>query len=185
MKISDHVTLKEVIHSNTAIANGIDNTPTKEELVLIKALCVNVFDPLRKHTNAPIKINSVYRGPKLNAHPDINGSKTSQHCVGLNPKYNSYGAAMDIDDYYWLKERNEFNNTEMGDWIRENLDFDQLIYEFPINGYPKWIHVSYRPDNKNRKEVLIATKRVINGKRRTTYIPYKGNEHLIKNPELV
>tara|TARA_R110002126_G_scaffold290186_1_gene446597 strand:- start:330 stop:869 length:540 start_codon:yes stop_codon:yes gene_type:complete len=178
MKISDHVTLNEVIHSNTAIANGIDNTPTDEEIVLIKAMCENIFEPLRVHTNAPIKINSVYRGPELNK--KIGGSKTSQHCVGLDPTKNSYGAAIDIDDYYWVKDRNEFNNTEMGDWIRTNLEFDQLIYEFPINGYPKWIHASYRPDGKNRNQVLIATKR--NGK--TTYLNYKGNEHLIKNPEM-
>ena len=134
MKISDHVTLKEVIHSNTAIANGIDNTPTKEELVLIKALCVNVFDPLRKHTNAPIKINSVYRGPKLNAHPDINGSKTSQHCVGLDPTKNSYGAALDLDDYYWVKDISEAT-------IYEEKDRDQQgvsTYAYVINGLKRY-----------------------------------------------
>ena len=183
-KISKYVSLGEVTHSNTAKSAGIDNTPTAEELKLIKEAAENIFDKLREHTNAPIKINSVYRGPELNAHPNIRGSKTSQHCVGLDPSKRSYGAAFDIDDYYWVKDKSEFNNVEMGDWIRLNCDTDQIIYEFPINGYPKWIHFSYRPDGKNRNQVLIATKRIENGKKKTVYLNYYGNEHLIKNPEL-
>tara|TARA_R110000751_G_scaffold306736_2_gene426057 strand:- start:735 stop:1280 length:546 start_codon:yes stop_codon:yes gene_type:complete len=177
--VSKYVSYEEVIHSNTAKSKGLDNNPTDEQLNLIRECAINVFDPLRKHTNAPIKINSVFRGPELNK--AIGGSSSSQHCVGLDTSKNSYGAAFDIDDYYWVKDRSEFNNTEMADWIRTNLDYDQLIYEFPINGYPKWVHVSYRPDGKNRKQNLIATKR--NGK--TTYLVYEGNEHLIKNPDLV
>ena len=173
-EVSKYVTYDEVIHSNTAIANKIKNEPTEQQLELIKALCVNVFDKLREHSGAQIKINSIFRGPALNKH--IGGSKTSQHCVGLDPKLNSYGAAMDIDDEYWKRGINKMNNTEMGYWIKDNLDFDQLIFEVPINGYPSWIHVSYRPDGKNRKQTLIY----INKK----YIPYEGNEHLIKNPDL-
>lgn len=177
-KVSKYVSLGEVTHSNTAISRGLDNTPSEEQIELIKSAAENVFDKLREHAGAPIKINSVFRGKELNK--AIGGSKTSQHCVGLDPEHRSYGAAFDIDDYYWVKDINKLNNTEMGDYIRENLDYDQLIYEFPINGYPKWIHFSYRPDGKNRKANLIATKR--GG--RTTYLNYEGNEHLIKNPDL-
>jgi hypothetical protein len=177
-KVSKYVTLNEVTHSNTAKANGYDNNPSEAQLELIKAAAEEVFDKLREHSGGPIKINSVFRGEQLNT--AIKGSKSSQHCVGLDPSKNSFGAAFDIDDYYWTRDLNHMNNTEMGDWIRENCDFDQLIYEFPVNGYPKWIHFSYRPDGQNRKQVLIATKK--NG--RTTYFPYSGNEHLIKNPDL-
>jgi hypothetical protein len=177
-KVSNYVTLNEVTHSNTAKSRGLDNTPSDEQLELIKAAAENVFDKLREACGGPIKINSVFRGSELNK--AIGGSKTSQHCVGLDPNHRSYGAAFDIDDYYWTRDKNPMNNTEMGDYIRENLDFDQLIYEFPINGYPKWIHFSYRNDGKNRKQVLIATKR--GG--RTTYLPYEGNENLISNPDL-
>ena len=177
-KVSKYVSLSEVTHSNTAKSKGLDNTPTEEQLELIKSAAENVFDKLREASKGPVKINSVFRGPELNK--AIGGSKTSQHCVGLDPDSRSYGAAFDVDDYYWTRGLNEMNNTEMGDYIRENLDFDQLIYEFPINGYPKWIHFSYRPDGKNRKQVLIATKR--SGK--TKYLPYDGNEDLIKNPDL-
>tara|TARA_R110000796_G_scaffold159388_6_gene276223 strand:- start:995 stop:1537 length:543 start_codon:yes stop_codon:yes gene_type:complete len=176
IEISDYVSIGEVVHSNTAISRGIDNTPTEPQIELIRELCNNVFDKLRVHAGKPIKINSVYRGPELNkAIPGA--SLTSQHCVGLDVTKNSYGAAMDIDDYYWKKDINPLNNTEMGDWIKDNVDFDQLIYERPINGYPSWIHVSYRPDGKNRKQVLIYL-----GKGK--YIPYYGNEHLISNPDL-
>ena len=175
-KVSKYVSYNEVIHSNTAIANNLNNEPTEEQLALIIELAKNVFDPLREHTGERIKINSVFRGPELNA--KIGGSSTSQHCVGLDPSKNNYGAAMDIDDEYWKREINDFNNTEMGDYIRENLDYDQLIYEKPINGYPSWIHVSYRPDGKNRKQNLIYLGR---GK---GYIPYEGNEHLIKSPKI-
>ena len=174
-KVSKYVSLAEVTHSNTAISKGLDNTPTLNQLMLIQSLCINVFDKLREHTGKPIKINSVFRGPELNE--AIGGSKNSQHCVGLDPSKRNYGAAIDIDDYYWRKGINKFNNTEMGDWIRENLDYDQLIYERPVNGYSGWIHVSYRPDGKNRKQNLIY---LGGGK----YIPYEGNESIIKNPDL-
>ena len=174
-KVSKYVSLAEVTHSNTAISRGLVNIPTEAQLVLIKEVCEKVFDKLREHTGAPIKINSVFRGPELNK--AIGGSKTSQHCVGLDTSKRSYGAAMDIDDYYWRKGINKFNNTEMGDWIRKNLDYDQLIYEKPVNGYSGWIHFSYRPDGKNRKQNLIF---LGSGK----YVPYEGNEGIIKNPDL-
>lgn len=174
-KVSEYVSLAEVTHSNTAISRGLDNTPTSNQMLLIQALCLNVFDKLRKHTGKPIKINSVFRGPEVNK--AIGGSKNSQHCVGLDKTKRNYGAAMDIDDYYWRKGINKYNNTEMADWIRENLDYDQLIYEKPVNGYPGWIHVSYRADGKNRKQNLIFL-----GKGK--YIPYEGNEKLIQNPDL-
>jgi len=175
MNISKYVSYEEVIYSDTALKEGLDNTPTEKQLELIKAAAINVFDKLREHSGGPIKINNVFRSKALNS--VIGGSETSQHCVGTDPKQRNYGAAFDIDDYYWVKGKNTYNNVEMADYIRLNLDFDQLIYEYPINGYPKWIHFSYRPDGKNRKEVLIATKK--------GYIPYKGNESMIKNPELV
>ena len=173
--VSKYVSLNEVTYSNTAKANGIDNTPTSQQLELIKECAVNVFDKLREAAGGPVKINSVFRGPELNK--KIGGSSSSQHCVGLDPSKNSYGAAFDVDDYYYFREGSgtKFDNVDTGMYIMENLEFDQLIWEFPINGYPKWIHFSYRPDGKNRKQVLIATK--IDG--RTKYLPYEGNDKLV------
>lgn len=172
-EVSKYVSYKEVIHSNTAVAKGINNEPSDEQLDLISACAKNIFDPLREAAGGPIKINSVFRSDALNE--AIGGSKTSQHSVGLDPSKNSYGAAFDIDDDYYYRDKSKMDNNAMAFWIMENLDYDQLIFEFPKNGDPKWIHVSYRPDGKNRKMDLIATK--IDGK--TKYLPYEGNEELI------
>ena len=72
--------------------------------------------------------------------------------------------AFDIDDYYWTRDLSEMNNTEMGDWIRENCDFDQLILEFYTPGIPDsgWVHVSYVNEEDNRKSILTASR--IDGK---------------------
>lgn len=172
-EISKYVSLKEVTFSETAIRKNLDNTPSAEQLELIKATAVNVFDPLREWVGGPIKINSIFRGDKLNK--AIGGSKTSQHCVGLDPKLNSYGAAFDIDDNFCQAGITKKTNNDMFHYIMESLDFDQLIWEFGTKNNPDWVHFSYRPDGKNRKNVLIATK--VSGK--TKYLPYKGNEKMI------
>ena len=121
-----------------------------------------MFDPLREWVGGPVKVNSIFRSPKLNA--AIGGSKSSQHMANK-------GAAMDIDDNYGHK-----SNLEMFYHIKDNIKFDQLIAEFPSKGEPSWIHVSYNEGN-NRGNVLIATK--INKK--TTYLLFEGNEHYL-NP---
>lgn len=173
-KVSKYVTLREVTFSDTAVRKGIDNIPSTDQLELIKVAAEKVFDPLREWVNGPVKINSVFRGDKLNK--AIGGSKTSQHCVGLDPKLNSYGAAFDVDDNFQQADVTTKDNNDMFHYIMESLDFDQLIWEFGTKNNPDWVHFSYRPDGKNRKQILIATK--VNGK--TKYLPYKGNEQLIK-----
>jgi len=172
-KVSKYVTLREVTFSDTAVRKGIDNIPSTDQLELIKVAAEKVFDPLREWVNGPVKINSVFRGDKLNK--AIGGSKTSQHCVGLDPKLNSYGAAFDVDDNFYHSSITDKDNNDMFHFIKDHLDFDQLIWEFGNKHNPNWVHFSYRPD-KNRKQVLIAVKQ--SGK--TVYLPYKGNEHLIE-----
>ena len=171
--ISEYVTLKEVTYSDTATRKGIDNTPSPEQMKLIEAAAINVFDKLREWVGGPIKINSVFRGDKLNK--AIGGSKTSQHCVGLDPKTSSYGAAFDVDDDYFQKKFTTKSNRDMFHHIKDTLNFDQLIWEFGSKSNPDWVHFSYRPDGKNRKQILIAVKK--DGK--TSYLPYKGNENLV------
>jgi hypothetical protein len=85
--ISKYVSLKEVTYSQTAISNCIDNTPSDKQLSLIKDTAVHVYDPVREWVGDSVKINSIFRGPKLNK--KIGGSNSSQHCVGLNPKLTS------------------------------------------------------------------------------------------------
>jgi len=144
--ISKNITYKEAIHSNTAKRLGIDNEPSPEQIANMMTIATMIFQPLRSWVGGPIKITSFFRSPKLNS--AIGGSKTSQHCTGQ---------AMDIDDVYGHK-----SNAEMFMYIKENLDFDQLIWEFGNNENPSWIHVSYVDAQENRNRCLQAYKE--NGK---------------------
>ena len=138
--ISDHITFKESINSFTAKRKGIENVPDEYQITNMYILAHKVFEPLRKWVGGPIKINSFFRSPKLNK--AIGGSSKSQHCEGR---------AMDIDDVYGHK-----TNAEMFEYIKENLDFDQMIWEFGSDENPDWIHVSYRSVDENRKRCLKA-----------------------------
>tara|TARA_R110000787_G_scaffold244838_4_gene350689 strand:+ start:333 stop:794 length:462 start_codon:yes stop_codon:yes gene_type:complete len=148
-RISDHVSYKEGIKSNTATRLNIDNTPDSYALGNMTAVSHNLFEPLRQWVGGPIKINSFFRCEKLNS--AIGGSSRSQHC---------YGRAIDIDDTFGHK-----TNAEMFDYIKENLSYDQIIWEFGNNDNPDWVHVSYVSKDENRGRALKAVKE--NGK--TTY----------------
>ena len=149
-KISAHVSYKEGVRSRTADRRGLDNTPNESQLKCMKEIAEAVFEPLREWAGGPIKINSFFRGEPVNT--AIGGSKYSQHMKGQ---------AMDIDDTFGHK-----TNAEMYHYIKDNLDFDQLIWEFGDDENPNWIHVSYVTHRENRKKLTIAKK--INGK--TKYI---------------
>ena len=142
MKISDHITYAEAIHSNTAKRRGIDNTPNPTQVENMKLTAEKIFEPLRKFVGGPIKVNSFFRSPELNE--AIGGSKTSQHCKGQ---------AIDIDDVFGYK-----TNAEMYNWIKENLDFDQMIWEFGTDMNPNWVHISYVSEEDNRNRCLKAYK---------------------------
>ena len=100
----------------------------------------NVFEPIREWVGGPVKINSFYRGPELNK--AIGGSTKSQHCQGR---------AIDIDDSFKHK-----TNAEMFEFIKNELDFDQLIWEFGSEKNPDWLHVSYVSPEENRNRILQA-----------------------------
>ena len=142
MKISDNITYAEPIHSNTAKRRGIDNTPNPAQVETMKVTAEKIFEPLRKWVGGPIKVNSFFRSADLNE--AIGGSKTSQHCKGQ---------AIDIDDVFGHK-----TNAEMYAWIKENLNFDQMIWEFGTDMNPNWVHVSYVSDEDNRNRCLKAYK---------------------------
>lgn len=140
--ISEHVTYKEGVYSNTAMRLGLKNEPTEAHLSNMELLSEKVFEPLRVHVNGPIKINSFYRGPELNK--AIGGSSKSQHCNGQ---------AMDIDDTYGY-----MSNADMYNYIKKNLSFDQMIWEFGTDKNPDWVHVSYVNEEANRNRCLLAFK---------------------------
>ena len=138
-RISKHISYKEAVGSNYAKQKGIKNKPNEEQVENMKLLAEKVFEPLREWVDAPIKVNSMFRSLELNT--ALKGSKTSSH---MN------GEAMDITSMGGK------SNLEMFHWIKDNLEFDQLIWEFGKE--PKWLHVSYSAV-KNRKQILVTKKR--------------------------
>jgi putative chitinase len=150
--LSEHFSLKEMIKSETATRKGIDNSPSPDHLANLMEVCKHILEPVRKHFNKPVQINSAYRGPKLNA--AVGGSAKSQHVNGQAVDFEIDGLA----------------NPELAKWVSENCDFDQLILEFynpkegPNSG---WVHASYAGPGKNRKQILTAV--MVNG--RTVYKP--------------
>ena len=152
MKLSEHLALSEVIRSESAKRNGISNMPTAEHIENFKILAAKVFEPIREHFGVPIRISSGYRSKELNRL--IKGSSSSQHCKGQ---------AIDID---MDGTSNGVTNTDVFNYIKDNLPFDQMIWEFGNEDNPDWVHVSYVPEG--RKQILKAVK--IKGQ--TKYLPY-------------
>ena len=142
MKLTAHFALSEFTRSESAKREGLDNTPTPEHLENLKTLCEKVLEPIRLKYGS-INISSGYRGKMLNHF--IGGSVSSDHCVGR-------AADIDMDD-----SGSGVTNKEIFEYIKDNLEIDQLINEFNYS----WIHVGYRK-GANRKQILDAVKE--NGK---------------------
>ena len=138
--ISKHISHKEGMYSITSIRKGIDNTPNDEQLNNMELIAENIFEPLRSYVGGPIKINSFFRCEELNK--AIGGSSKSQHCKGQ---------AIDLDDTF-----GRATNAEMYHFIKEHLDFDQMIWEFGDDDNPDWVHVSYVSEKDNRNRCLKA-----------------------------
>jgi zinc D-Ala-D-Ala carboxypeptidase len=149
--VSAHITYAEAIRSDIAKRYGINNYFTPAQLVNMKVLAEKVFEPLRKHFGVPIFISSFFRNVKLNEL--MGGVPDSQHLC-------NNGAAMDLDsDLY-----NTISNKQIFDYIKDHLDFDQLIAEsFKKDGTMDWVHCSYVSKKANRHEVLKM--KIINGKK--------------------
>ena len=143
-RISKHISYKEAVGSNYAKQKGIKNKPNEDQIENMKILAKEVFEPLREWVGCPMRINSMFRSLELNT--ALKGSKTSSHMKG---------EAMDITRMACGKE-NCKSNLDMFHWIKDNLEFDQLIWEF--GSEPKWLHVSFNKDN-NRQQVLVTKKR--------------------------
>jgi zinc D-Ala-D-Ala carboxypeptidase len=145
-QISKHLSFEEATRSATADKLGIvNNNPNLSVIENMKVLAENVFEPIREHFKKPIFVSSMFRGIPLNN--AIGGSITSQHCSGQ---------AMDID-----MGKNKPTNAEVFNYIKKELKFDQLIWEFGTDKEPDWVHVSFSK-TRNRGQVLKGIK--INGK---------------------
>ena len=148
-KFSKHISWKEATGSATAKKLDIDNTPNEEQLNNMKNLAEDLFEPLREKAGEPILINSFFRCEELNK--AISGSATtSQHIKGC---------AIDLD-------ATKMTNCELFYIIKNNFEFDKLIWELGDDENPAWIHVSY-VKGKNRGLVYQAKRKP--GKGYTTY----------------
>ena len=132
--ISKYISYQEATTSQTAVRKGIKNEPGDNELLAMQLVGIRVFDVIRDHFKTPLRVSSFYRSPELNS--AIGGSsRTSQHVKGQ---------AIDIQG------TGKVTNKMIFDYIKENLDFDQLINEYNYS----WVHVSYVSKEKNRKQIL-------------------------------
>jgi hypothetical protein len=145
MQLSKNLALSEVTRSETAKRRGISNMPTPEHIENFKKLAENVFQPIR--------ISSGYRSKALNT--AVGGSLSSQHCTG---------EAIDID-----MDGTDITNAQIFHFIKDNLNFDQLIWEMGTDKNPDWVHVSYESTGKQRKQILVAKR----SGSKTVYVPYK------------
>ena len=136
-RISKNFTLEEFTTSTTANERGITNVPSTQQVANICALVHNVLQPLRNAMGHEIKIGSGYRCPRLNA--AVGGVSNSQHM-------NGEAADLCIDG-------DRIKGKRWFDWIKAHVVFDQLIWEHNAKG-SYWVHVSFRSDGKNRKQVI-------------------------------
>jgi hypothetical protein len=139
-KISKYISYKEATHSDYAKRNKITNKPKAEHVENMELLAEKVFEPLREWVEAPIKVNSMFRSLELNS--ALKGAVRSSHLTGNAMDITSMGGK---------------SNLEMFHYIKDNLDFDQLIWEFGAE--PKWLHVSYESEKENRKQVLVTKRK--------------------------
>jgi zinc D-Ala-D-Ala carboxypeptidase len=137
--ISTHMTYAEATHSDTAKRLGIDNIPNDDQLKRMKLVAEKVFEPIRVHFNVPIYISSFFRSSALNV--ALGGAINSQHMLG---------EAIDADSVH----SHGIENKQIFDWVKDNLEFDQLIAEdIKKDGSLGWVHISYK-ENGNRHQVL-------------------------------
>jgi hypothetical protein len=140
--VSKNISYKEATHSTTAKRLGIDNTPDAEQFSNMIYVAENVFQPVREHFGFPIYVSSFFRSEALNS--AVRGSSSSTHMKG---------EAMDLDADVFGK----VTNAEIFHYIKDNLEFDQLIWEFGTETEPAWVHVSLSKGS-NRNQILVAKK---------------------------
>lgn len=142
MRISENITYAEAFKSQSAVRHKIKNTTNDPEILKnMKHVADNVFEKIRVHFGKPIGISSFYRSPELNKL--VGGSPTSQHVTG---------EAIDIDGDIF----GGVTNKEIFDFVKDNLEFDQLIWEYGTSKNPSWVHISLKRVGKNRKQICYV-----------------------------
>jgi D-alanyl-D-alanine dipeptidase len=152
MQLSKNLTLAEATKSQVANRLGIKNVPNQVQTRNLQLIAQHVFQPVRDHFDVAIAVTSGFRSLALNK--AIGGSKTSEHMEGR---------ALDLDGDVF----GGVTNKEIFDYIKNNLEFNQLIWEFGDKDSPDWVHVSYR-EGSNKRQVLRAKMH----KGRAVYSPF-------------
>lgn len=155
--ISKYISWSEAVKSKTAEKHEIENTPNENQIQEMKKLAKNIFEPLRQWAGHPIRVNSFFRSPELCL--KLKSKATSQH---------TKGQAIDIDSL------GNKSNAELFNYIKDNLSFDQLIWEFGDDENPDWIHVSFVNENTNRGNILKAIK----DNKKTKYVFYNAEKEV-------
>lgn len=165
-KISKYISYKEATYSYTAVVNKINNDPNPSQLAVMTNLGLNFFDKLREYYAKPLYITSFFRSVALNRF--VGGALFSDHMA------NNDSSGIDID----MDGKAGPTNNELFHHIKDNMVYYKLIAEFPKKGKASWVHVSYSTvtSKNNQKNVYIAMMQ----KTRKVYLPYKGNEYLLK-----
>lgn len=138
MNISKHISYEEGIYSKTAKDKGIANVPNEVQLAAMRLVAEKCFEPLREWYGKPIRINSFFRSIELNK--AVKGSKTSDHVKGM---------AIDLDT------GSNSENLKLFNWLKDNVEFTQLIHEYGDKSGPEWVHVSYNPNNLKTQILYI------------------------------
>jgi zinc D-Ala-D-Ala carboxypeptidase len=138
MNISKHITYLEATYSDTAKAKGIANIPNEVQLASMRLVAEKCFEPLREWYGKPIRINSFFRSVKLNR--AVKGSRTSDHVKGM---------AIDLDT------GSNSENLKLFNWLKDNVEFTQLIHEYGDKSGPAWVHISYNPNNLKTQLLYI------------------------------
>lgn len=152
MQLSKNLTLAEATKSQVATRLGIKNVPNQVQTRNLQLIAQHVFQPVRDHFDVAIAVTSGFRSLALNR--TIGGSKTSEHMEGR---------ALDLDGDVF----GGVTNKEIFDYIKNNLEFNQLIWEFGDKDNPDWVHVSYK-EGSNKRQVLKAKMH----KGRAVYSPF-------------
>jgi hypothetical protein len=138
-QITKNFSLREMIHSDIAAREGIENVPNEKQLAALTALCENVLQPLRDKLGVPVRVSSGFRCRALNSHKEVRGAPNSQHLRGEAADIHAKGYT--ANELFHLI-------------LLSGIEFDQVIEEFG-----EWVHISYTTRRKNRQSAVIATRR--------------------------
>lgn len=141
-QLSEHLTLEEVTHSNTATRLGIDNSASKEIIEHLKVLANTIFETIYTFLDGKLVISSGYRCDALNK--AVKGAKNSYHTKGM---------ALDI-----ISTNPKIDNKALFEFAKNLPAFSEVIWEYGTKNEPKWVHVAYDPNKLNKEVLTIGVK---------------------------